>query len=283
MSEARRIELGHPAILAFRGPDALRYLNGQVTQDVRRVIGGKLALPSCVTDAKGRLQFRVHLLEADDASLWVVGPEGADEALEARLTRYLIADDVECENMSGRYVMVHLTAPAGDPPPDAIVRESFRFGVNGSDCFLPIDKKVVLGDDLPRLEGDALEHFRIANRIPAWGAELAEGMLPPEAGLDATDVSYTKGCYIGQEVISRIKSAGKVNRRLTAFRLGAAVSAAPGDTLFSGDVEAGVLTSISPLLEEGTRPALGYVKRGHDPAGLELRDAAGGRHPISLA
>ncbi len=66
-------------------------------------------------------------------------------------------------------------------------------------------------------DGDLTEFERIGRGIPKWGAEITEGMLPPEAGLDATDISYSKGCYIGQEVISRIKSAGKVNRRLVKF------------------------------------------------------------------
>lgn len=64
MSGARRIDCGVPALLEFRGPDAVRFLNGQLTQDVRLVAGGKVSLPACVTDAKGRLQFRVWLTEA---------------------------------------------------------------------------------------------------------------------------------------------------------------------------------------------------------------------------
>jgi tRNA-modifying protein YgfZ len=71
VSEVFRIDLGCPAILEFRGPDAVRFLNGQLTQDVRRVVGGKISLFSCVTDAKGRLQFRVTLMESGDGALWV--------------------------------------------------------------------------------------------------------------------------------------------------------------------------------------------------------------------
>jgi folate-binding protein YgfZ len=96
------------------------------------------------------------------------------EDLEARLTRYLIADDVEVKNVS------HEVSIAEAEIPNA--------GLN--------------------------ERERIEQGIPRWGAEITEGMLPPEAGLDRTDISYNKGCYIGQEVISRIKSAGKLNRRL---------------------------------------------------------------------
>ncbi len=61
MSAARMVMIEAPVLLEFRGPDALRFLNGQLTQDVKRVAGGKIALPACVTDAKGKLQFRVWI------------------------------------------------------------------------------------------------------------------------------------------------------------------------------------------------------------------------------
>ena len=69
MSGIARIDLGTPALLEFRGPDAVRFLNGQLTQDVRRVVGGKMSRPSCVTDAKGKLQFRVSVMDAGEGVL----------------------------------------------------------------------------------------------------------------------------------------------------------------------------------------------------------------------
>lgn len=208
------IDLGeNPGVLAFSGPDAVRFLNGQVTQDVRKVMGSGLLLPSCVTDAKGRLQFRVWIAEGKEpGTVLVFCREGMLEDLEARLTRYLIADDCEARDASG---------------------------------------EIAIGD-FPFPEMD--ERERIAKGIPKWGAELKEGMLPPEAGLDATDISYNKGCYIGQEVISRIKSAGKVNRRLVKFSFG-------GEGRTGGIVDAdgkacGEVTSVSGDI------GLGYLKRG---------------------
>lgn len=202
-----------PGALEFSGPDAVRFLNGQVTQDVRKVMGTGLVLPSCVTDAKGKLQHRVWLAEGKTPGsvLVLCRPESTAD-LEARLTRYLIADDVEVKDLSGE--------------------------ISASDFgSVAID-----------------EATRIAQGLPKWGAELKEGMLPPEAGLDTTDISYHKGCYIGQEVISRIKSAGKVNRRLTKF-------------VFEGDGEIGEITDTEgkPCGEvtsvSGTF-GLGYLKRG---------------------
>lgn len=161
--------------LEFSGPDAVRFLNGQVTQDVRKAVAAESLLPSCVTDAKGKLQFRIWLGKGKaDGSVRVYCDQEFLDNLEARLTRYLIADDVEVRNVSDEISTADLTIP--------------NAGLS--------------------------ERERIEKGIPRWGAEITEGMLPPEAGLDLTDISYNKGCYIGQEVISRIKSAGKVNRRL---------------------------------------------------------------------
>lgn len=166
---------GKMGVLEFRGVDAVRFLNGQVTQDVRKVMLGCDVLSGCVTDAKGRLQFRIWISKGNsDDSVLVFCQDEWLEALEARLTRYLIADDVEVTNVSDRISM----------------------------------------DDFHFPHADLSERERIEKGIPRWGSEIVVGMLPPEAGLDRTDISYDKGCYIGQEVISRIKSAGKLNRYL---------------------------------------------------------------------
>lgn len=254
MSEIYRIDFGTPALLEFRGPDAVRFLNGQITQDVRRVAGGEIALPSCVTDAKGKLQFRITLTQAPNDGLWVAGLAHQAEDLEARLTRYLIADDVEVTSLTNTYKLYHFLEKMPAPPPGGIARESNRYGVAGTDWWLPTGQTI----DHPLLGHDELEALRIANGIPIWGRELIAGMLPPEALLEATDISYQKGCYVGQEVISRIKSAGKVNKRLTRFVFDAQAPVIPG----SLENSAGEVTSVSPLTVGEIRHALGYVKRG---------------------
>jgi folate-binding protein YgfZ len=245
-------------LLAFRGPDATRYLNGQITQDVRDL--GDRALPSCVTDAKGRLQALVHVFRgADDDSIWIEGPANQAEELEARLTRYLIADEVEVENLSERWQLIHLVEP--DPPPTAppgIVRRSLRAGADGFDLWLPAGPL----PDLAPLSAAEAESRRITGRIPAWGTELTPGMLPPEAGLDRNSISYHKGCYIGQEVLSRLKSAGRLNRKLAAFLVDP--GSAAGDALGEPGATrpAGILTSVAPWPNgAGTHAALGYLDK----------------------
>lgn len=279
MSLHARINCGTPAVLEFRGPDAVRFLNGQVTQDVRKLDAEKISLPSCVTDAKGRLQFRVWLMKPAADALWVSATDVDADALEARLTRYLIADEVEVTNLSGQWSLVHFTADPNAVPTGVIASESARFGVAGTDWWIPAGQAVDYPESFPSLEGDALEAFRIAHGVPAWDRELYDGLLPPEAGLDASDISYHKGCYIGQEVISRIKHAGKLNKRLIHATVDASVSM-ESQLLDDAGKSAGEFTSVSPVSKNGKREIMAYLKRSAD--GVVLANPDGTRHPLEL-
>jgi folate-binding protein YgfZ len=92
------------------------------------------------------------------------------------------------------------------------------------------------------LSGEELEQMRIDARMPAWGKEIDDSILPAEAGLDETHVSFTKGCYPGQEPIARLKHRGKVNRTL---RLLEVESASPGDEIHHGEKVVGRVTSFA--------------------------------------
>jgi tRNA-modifying protein YgfZ len=142
------------------------------------------------------------------------------------------------------------------------VRHARRIGMDGFDLWLP-------AGSLPDLEivteGEA-ETRRIRARLPKWGAELTPGMLPPEAGLDKTSICYHKGCYIGQEVLSRLKTAGKLNRRLAALLV--EPDTEPGSALELDGKTAGKLTSIAPWPNEsGLHGALGYIEKSAFEAG----------------
>lgn len=255
-------------LLSFRGPDAVRYLNGQLTQDVRDL--ADRALPSCVTDAKGKLQAFVHVFKGTGDSIWIEAPADQEEELEARLTRYLIADDVEVENLSAGWQLLHVVD--GPPSPDGgVARGASRIDFEGFDLWLPPDGR----REYTVLDPAEAETRRITARIPAWGSELTPGMLPPEAGLDRTAISYRKGCYIGQEVLSRIKSAGRVNRRLAAFLVGPGTIA--GCPLTDGSRTCGNLTSVAPRPDEaGLHAALGYLdKSAFDASELSLGGQSG--------
>lgn len=253
--------------LVFSGLDRLRYLNGQLTQDLKKLTPIR-ALPACVTTAKGRLQADVWVSLGEDILTVDAAPE-LHEALAARLERYIVADEVTLEDRTGGEGLLHCFGL--NPTEHPVLREfpatlAARLGEDGWDVRVPLERlaavRTALGIQLGSVA--AWERLRLEHGIPQWGNELSEDTLPPEAGLERTHIDYHKGCYIGQEVISRLKSVGHVNRSLCRFRGDGGVLPEKGAPLcaLGGDGSAqGTLTSVVAV--EGGFLALGYVKRGH--------------------
>jgi aminomethyltransferase len=134
--------------------------------------------------------------------------------------------------------------------------------------------------------GGLAEIIRVEAGVPRWGVDFGEETLPPEAGLDLTHIDYAKGCYIGQEVISRLKSVGHVNKQLRGF---VSVTEAPlekGWQLFSSDDPAkslGHLTSATWSFALAKPIALGYLKRGAPSAKLFARSADSSAPGVEVA
>jgi folate-binding protein YgfZ len=123
------------------------------------------------------------------------------------------------------------------------------------------------------LSEDAEETFRIERGIPRWGRELKEEIIPTEANLESSAIDYAKGCYIGQEVISRIKMSGQTNKRLCGLITNSDVPLQSGMKLSTRDgetKEVGWLTSVTLSERVGAQIALAFLKRGYQDAGLPL-------------
>jgi folate-binding protein YgfZ len=233
------------------GPDRLRFLNGQVTQDVHLATKER-AVYSAVLDAKGRLEAVCHIRE-QDGSYVIDAPLSLREPLLARLDRYLIADEVELQDESENWHLAHLVG--GDPPPGVACWQCRRLEAPGHDVLTPQPVQLA---GVAELSLPEFESHRIRHGIPAWDHELSLGVLPPEAGLEASAISYDKGCYLGQEVISRMRRAGKTNQHLVQLEVPAG-TCAPCLLIHEGS-EAGRVTSVTGL-EGGPSPALGFRKR----------------------
>src|SRR5205814_2050722 len=156
-----------------------------------------------------------------------------------------------------------------------------RVGTSGFDLFVPLAALGAVADKLIAaakfVRGcacgwQAMETARIEAGIPRFGVDMDEGNLPPETGIEDRAISYTKGCYIGQEVIARIRTYGQVAKTLRGLRLADSIKVLPqkGDKLYRGDKEVGYVTSAlaSPTLK--CNIALGYVRREHNQIGAEL-------------
>ena len=275
-------DLGERVMLRLTGADRVRYLNGQVTADVRKLAPTR-AIPACVTTAKGRLCADVFLHATAD-TLLVDADSSLREILAPRFERYIIADDVLLEDVSEALRLIHLLPPPGAPVatgvpfPHHLAR---RFGRDGLDFLLPPDAAAeclaALAPLHAILDEPLREILRIEAGVPRWGRDIGEDTLPPEAGLDLTHIDYHKGCYIGQEVISRLKSVGHVNRQLTGFTSTGGTPLASGAQLFAtGDADAraiGTLTSTAWSFALEKPIALGYLRRGSPVCDLIARHA----------
>jgi folate-binding protein YgfZ len=265
--ETAGFSLSPRALWKLDGPDAERYLNGQVTCDVTRLADGQTSYAAVCT-AKGRMEGDLTIARRGD-TFYLDAVAELRDALGARLDKFLIADDATLEDISDQWHLRYVfgtTAPA--VPDSGFVVTSTRYGLAGHDIWCPAL------EDAPALNAvDAamVETLRIEHAIPLWGAELTANSLPPEAGpWMLAAISYTKGCYVGQETIARLKSVGHVNKTLVFLRAPTAGFPARGAKLFHAEREVGHVTSstFSPRLDCGV--ALAYVHRQHAAEGTEL-------------
>lgn len=298
------LDLSSRGRLCVLGRDRERFLNGQVTNDVRALAEGR-GCYTTVVNAKGRMEGDAFVYRLPGEFLLDCEP-GSGAALAQRLERYVIADDVQIADAAQHYGLLSVQGPhapevvrallPGFTPPaeplslttvthpawgELYVVNQPRVGLPGWDLFVPGTALEHVAERLRtaatqqggRWAGwNALETARIEAGIPRWGADLDESTLPPEAGLESRAISYTKGCYIGQEVLTRIRTYGHVNRTLCGLWLGASRSPLParGDRLFRNGREVGYVTSTtcSPVLNAVI--ALGYVRRECNAPGTEL-------------
>lgn len=261
--------------LRIAGADASRFLNGQITNDLRKATA-TAAIQASVLNAKGKLSAHLFI-SADDGAFLLDAEAELREELPARLDRYIIADDVQIEDVTERFSMFHVTGDAAPAVPMSVrTIAASRFGCAGWDLWFDSAEREqayrALAAVFTFCNDSSAEAFRIEEGIPRWGRELTGEIIPVEANLEPTSIDYSKGCYVGQEVISRMKMSGQTNKRLCGLMSvsGGPLQAGMRLTADAGK-DAGWITSAtrSPRLEKEI--ALGYVKRGFNSSGTRLQ------------
>ena len=281
-SRGALIDLSARAKWRVTGADRVRYLNGQISNDVRKLEQGR-AIHACVMTAKGKMSGDIFV-SAEPEFLRLDAERALREPLAARLERYVISDDVALDDVTGEWALLHVLIGSGKVLPpmltDVTQTTATRYGRPGIDLLVPraglTSLRQHLGEIFTLLDDELAGVLRVEAGVPRWGAELGEETLPAEAGLDRTSIDYHKGCYIGQEVVSRIKSLGHVNRRLCGFVSASSLAAGMGLRLPGEEKPVGSLTSAAWSFGLEKFAALGYLKRGVDAPLLEARlaDAA---------
>jgi len=268
-------------VLAVRGPDAMEYLQGQCSQDVASLVDGA-AVDALVLSPQGKIDalVRVFRRSAQEFVLDVDG--GFGETLQARLERFRLRVKVEIEPLTWRCIALRgpdasrVLDAAGPRAEDELAVPVAWGGVVGVDLLGP--EPSVPTQALP-CSAAAWEAVRIEAGIPSMGADIDERTIPAEAGLVERCVSFTKGCYTGQELVARLDARGSnVARRLVGLVVGGPdeppdPATIVGMTLRTDGAPSGVVTSAAWSPGLGAVIGLGYLHR-RVPAGAGVEVAA---------
>jgi folate-binding protein YgfZ len=301
------VDTNFRAVFALTGPDRVRYLNAVTSGNIRDLTPGQSAL-GLLLNAQGHMLAELMTLVLEDRLLVLSHAYLRQRTFEI-LERFIIMDDATLADdtaqtgtlaiegpkapdllrklMHVEYMQLpdgaHVTAvldSAGAAIPCRVLRHSL-FGIRGAELLLPRESLSAAWQALTaaaRVQGGApigyraLNMLRLEAGIPWFGTDFDEHQIPQEAGVESTHISFTKGCYTGQEIVERVRSRGHVNRRLTGLIFNSAEVPKPGATVLAKDgTEAGHITSaaFSPLAGKAT--GMAYLRREYLEPGTTLQ------------
>jgi folate-binding protein YgfZ len=296
------LDKNYRAYLSFTGPDRVRYLNAILTNNIKDLKAGE-GIVSLFLNPQGRIQAEIETY-AEEEKLLCVSFAMIREELIPALDHFIIMDDVTLTDETARYETLPVEGPLVieivkqlanidlealpelgwkdskvSSIPCRIIRRSP--GGNPSAEFLCEQSHLpalwnVLLDTTRAHEGGpagytALSALRLEAGIPWFGYDFGEKQIPHEAGLENSHISYTKGCYTGQEIVERVRSRGQVNRVRALFQLSEAnLPSADTPILFAGK-EIGSVTrsAYSPTFHSNI--SMGYIRREQSNPGSEVQ------------
>jgi tRNA-modifying protein YgfZ len=248
--------------LALTGSEAKTFLHGQVTNDIEGLEPGQGCYAAFLTH-KGKMLGDMRVLDVGH-ELLLDTERVALQELFNMIRRYKLGRDVELHKRTLETALLSLIGPdarriagAEDLVEEHRNRHAEIAGVPvvlvatdvGIDVFAPAESKeaVIAELGVPAVDAEAAEVLRVERGRPRYGVDLDESVIPQEGGLNERAVSFTKGCYVGQETVARLYYRGKPNRHLRGLRLSA--PATTGDVLRLGDKQVGRLgtVAVSPL------------------------------------
>jgi folate-binding protein YgfZ len=297
-----------PGLILVSGRDRASYLQGLLTNDVVALTAGQGCYAAYLT-AQGRMISDLFVYELGDVMLLKM-PRATSDTVLAKLDQFIFSEDVQLGDLSGSFTSLALIGPdaagllsrvlgaeaadvaAGplhhnrrvllDGQPVIVVRAA-DLGESGVELFAPLALIQAIGDALRALgavdvDANVADTLRIEAGIPLFGPDMDEQTIPLEAGIEDRAISFTKGCYVGQEVIIRVlhRGHGRVARKLVGLTFDEHGEVPPpGTELRAGDAVVGDVTSStwSPLRQQPV--ALGYVKRDHAQPDTAIHTADG--------
>jgi folate-binding protein YgfZ len=303
-------DLGFRARISLTGGDRTRWLNGMVTNNIRDLATGH-GVYAFLLNPQGRILGDLYAYN-QGASIIVETDRNQVEKIVATFDHYIIMDDVEVADISERQTALGLAGPrarailnlAGIEVPNLQPLQMITPSCN-CDCGC-VECTVIRGEDGPQesyevwlapndvyktwraliaagatpVGSEALEMQRIVSGIPLYGVDIRERDLPQETE-QTRALNFNKGCYVGQEIVERIRSRGNVHRKFTGFLVEGAAVIAPGAKIVADEKEVGEITSAATVPASGNQTmALGYIRR---EVGLPGREVTIGSYKAVVA
>ena len=292
------------------GSDRASYLQGLLTNDIVALKAGQGCYAAYLT-AQGRMIADLYVYEIGDLILLTMAARVKDTVL-AKLDQFIFSEDVQLGDVTGSFAQIGIVGPEaadvvarlvagtslealtalpehGNVRASAIVTRVTDAGASGFDVYVeraqaPAFMAAAAAAGVVRLDDETAEALRIESGIPRFGLDLDEQTIPLEAGIEGRAISFTKGCYVGQEIIIRVmhRGHGRVARRLVGFVLSGDQAPASGAVVRAADREVGHVTSgtWSPLL---SRPiALGYIHHDFVEPGTSVTVAGTAAEVVAL-
>jgi folate-binding protein YgfZ len=298
-------DLGFRALISVKGGDRVRWTNGMVTNNIRDLATGS-GVYAFLLNPQGRILGDMHVFNRGD-SLIVETDRSQVEKIVATFDHYIIMDDVEIVNESETWTALGLAGPkarralnavgievpelqplqiiaprcncdcgcveclvvGGEAAVEDAQRESYEIWLAPKDLYKTWEALVAAG--ATPVGSEALEMQRILDGVPLYGVDIRERDLPQETE-QMRALNFNKGCYVGQEIVERIRSRGNVHRKFAGFVVEGTGDVVAGAKISSDEKEVGEVTSVTSLATPGgqRRVALGYIRREVGVPGREV-------------
>lgn len=294
-TEAGLVDLGCRTQIRLIGKDARKFLHNFCTNEIRQLPIGR-GCEAFITSIQSKVIAYIHAYALAE-EIWISGSANNRESMLNHLRRYVLMDDVQIEDQTELFreiLVIGPDAPARleelgiilSGPPDSVrvlspwgfefhVRETTFSKFPGATLLIPIDRRVEVWEKLSGIEpiGSSVFHaLRIESCVPWGGLDIRDDLLAQEVARTERCISYTKGCYLGQEPIARIDSMGHVNREMRGIRLDQVPVPPPGSPVTLADPSqiVGEITSSAHSFARDDTVALCLLKRNYAITGTKL-------------
>lgn len=283
-SGAGYVVLPNWSVIEFTGPDRGKFLNNFCTNAVRDLTTHQIR-EVFITDVKGHTIGHGHVIAIGESLLFITVPDQAD-ALIKHFDRYIIREQVTLNDRTNDKLLYSFLGPTSDSSMTTLLDITFvgdRGEVFDFNLPRPESKLIVIDRDksttthlqftamgFVECSYDAWTAIRIDSGYPLFGFDITSDNLPQEIQRDKQAISFTKGCYLGQETVARIDALGQVNKLLVGLRIDEAIENISSKELAAEGKPVGKITSLSYSPRLNTILALGYVKRQFSKVGTRI-------------